>query len=661
MKYLFSIFFFLFNVLGFSQQTEYVDFKTAKSNIVIKPREKLVKGSMTFEFEILNDVDSVFIDARRMSFSDIRLNGLGTHADVAYVDVEFRNDSSKLSIYNKFKKDEIYELTFNYAAHPQKAMYFIGWDESFSGSGQVWTQGQGKYTSHWLPSVDDMNDKIEFDLTVTFDKAYEVVANGSLTSKKIGESTVTWQYDMQKPMSSYLVALAIGRYDKKVELSESRVPLEMYYYPEDSLKFEPTYRYTTQIFDFLENEIGVPYPWQNYKMVPVKDFLYAGMENTSLNIYSDSFVVDSIAFVDKNFVNINAHELAHQWFGDLVTETSGVHHWLQEGFATYYALLAEKEVFGEDHYYWQLYEYAQELLDQDRRGGSTSLLDPKSSSTTFYIKGCLVLYMLRDKVGDEAFKEGIRSYLQKHKFENVETDDFIKEIEKASNKDLSEFVEEWLIAADFDYNKVEKKLYSKSTFIKQYIQVDCENYTSKCKDYLSSWISDKAKIKVIGQIPDRITKEDYKNSIKVRQAIAQSAQKIPLELKAEYETLLDDKSYLTLEAALFSLWNSFPNDQNKYLNKTKGVEGFGDKNIRILWLTLALISDDFEPENEERYFSELEGYTSPKYGFEIRQNAFRYLAWISSCGVKCQENLKQATTHHNWRFKKFAKTLLVNL
>ena len=111
------------------------------------------------------------------------------------------------------------------------------------------------------------------------------------------------------------------------------------------------------------------------------------MENTTLTIFSDSFVVDSIGFKDKNYITVNAHELAHQWFGDFVTSTSSEHHWLQEGFATYYALLAERHIFGDDHYYWQLFQNAQELIAQEEAGESTSLLDPKSSSTTFYKKG----------------------------------------------------------------------------------------------------------------------------------------------------------------------------------------------------------------------------------------------------------------------------------
>ncbi len=653
MKNLIRLSFWFVCFLGGAQQTEYVDFKTAKGDIIFRDLvKKEIEGLITYEFEILKDVDSVFIDAK--GFDNIKYKLDEQFEDSLY-------NGEKLVIKHPFKAKNKHRVDIVWSTIPKKAMYFIDWENSSTGSGQIWTQGQGKYTSNWMPSFDDMNEKVEFDLNVIFREGYEVISNGKLVERKLYPNLTEWRYDMQKPMSSYLIALAIGKYNKKVAYSKSGIPLEMYYYPEDSLKVEPTYRYTKQMFDFLEKEIGVPYPWQNYKQVPVKDFLYAGMENTGTTIFADSFVVDAIGFVDKNYVNVNAHELAHQWFGDLVTETSGTHHWLQEGFATYYALLAEKEIFGEDYYYWRLYEYAQELLDQERRGGSTSLLNPKSSSTTFYKKGCLVLHVLRDMVGDETFKKAVKSYLEKYQFKNVKTDDFIKEVEKASHKDLRPFVNEWLIEAKFNYEKVEEMLYLSSTFIKQYVQIDCENYTSKCKDYLGSWISDEAKIKVIRQIPGHIKTGDFKNSIKVRQAIARSISKIPLELKADYETLLDDKSYITIEAALFALWQNFPESRHKYLNQTKTIIGFRDKNVRSLWLTLALITEDFEPKNKQRYFDELISYTSPDYGFETRQNAFQYLTQIQACNDICKENLQQAAKHHNWRFKKFSKELLKNI
>ncbi|WP_299547624.1 M1 family metallopeptidase [Seonamhaeicola sp.] len=654
MKLLSLIFFFFIAFSGFSQQTDCVDFKTAHADLSIKPNSSEVGGHVVYTFEVLKDIDSIYLNANNFLHVEGLLNETIFHD----------YDKKYFVVKHEFKKGETHQLDIGFVTQPKKAFYFIGWDE---GEGdfenfnhqkkQVWTQGQGKYTSNWLPSIDDMNDKIEFDLSITFDSDYKVIANGKLTNKQINESTITWHYDMQKPMSSYLVALAIGKYDKKVEYSKSGIPLEMYYYPEDSLKFEPTYRYTKRMFDFLEEEIGVPYPWQNYKQVPVKDFLYAGMENTGTTIFSDSYVIDSIGFADKNCVNVNAHELAHQWFGNLVTETSGTHHWLQEGFATYYALLAEKDIFGEDYYYWRLYEYARELLEQNRAGQSTSLLDPKSSSTTFYKRGAWVLHVLREKVGNKAFKEAVKRYLLKHQLKNVETNDFISEVEKAGVKDLDAFTENWLNTQTFMYDKALESL-KRSVFIQEYIMADCEAQTAKCQEYLSSWISDEAKSKVVFQSPELINKQAFKNPLKVRQAIAQSLTDIPSELKADYESLLNDKSYRTIESALFSLWRNFPEDREKYLTQTKDVVGFNDKNVRILWLTLALITEDFEVENKKAYFDELIGYTGSEYGFEVRQNAFQYLNQIQACNKTCEDNLKQATTHHNWRFKKFAKALL---
>lgn len=663
MKSLLQIICGLFSLVCFSQQNSTVDFKTAKVGVSFDVHQKKVYGEVAYEFEIVKDTDSIFLDAKNIEFENISLIELGVHVDTKHMGLKFHNDLGHLIIYNNFKKDEVFELRFDYEANPKKALYFIDWGhggdlESLHQKGQIWTQGQGKYTSNWLPSIDDMNDKIEFDLSITFDKNYEAIANGKLIDKQLNDSTITWHYDMKQPMSSYLVALTIGKYHKKIEYSKSGIPLELYYYPEDSLKFEPTYRYTKQMFDFLEAEIGVPYPWQNYKQVPVKDFLYAGMENTGLTIFSDRYVVDSTAFVDRNYVNVNAHELAHQWFGDLVTETSGTHHWLQEGFATYYALLAEEDIFGED-YYWRLYEYAQELLEQDKAGQSTALLDPKSSSATFYKKGAWVLHLLREKIGDKDFRMAVKSYLQKYQFKNVETDDFIREVEKASGQNLREFVQKWLKSPELNYGEMEGYFYLTSIPYKGFLQLDCENDPEYCVEYIESSNNPFLRAEVIRRLNGNIPKAILNSKdVKVRQAIAQSLSEIPNKLKTEYESLLNDKSYLTIEVALYNLWNNFPEERTKYLNQTKGIQGFNDKNIRTLWLALALVTPDFEPENKQQFFEELRGYTDPKYHFEIRQNAFQYLNSIKACDAICKTNLEQASKHHVWQFSKFAKQLL---
>lgn len=642
--FLFSCLFLFFTSL-YSQQVNVVDFEKIQADLKFEDQNN-ISGSVAVKFKILEAVDSVYLDAIHMDFTNLELR---TSNNMLLQGSDYHVEADKLIVFYDFAENENYILNFKYVAQPKKALYFI--------DDQIWSQGQGKYTSNWLPSIDDMNEKIEFDLSITYDADYSVLANGKLVETKAeSPNQITWHYDMEKPMSSYLVALAIGKYYKKTETSSSGIPLEYYYYPQDSTKVEPTYRYSKLMFDFLENEIGVPYPWEIYRQVPVKDFLYSGMENTSLTIFSDALVVDSIAFNDQNYVNVNAHELAHQWFGDLVTATSGEHHWLQEGFATYYALLAEREVFGEDYFYWQLYEHAQQLLKQENAGESTSLLNPKSSSLTFYQKGSWALHVLRERVGDAAFREAVKNYLEKHKFQNVETSDFIIEIEKASGQDLSEFVKIWIEDSVLPQDDMVKSL-NKSAFIREFLDVSCQTYPSKCGDYLVSDISDRAKIKILLQEGYDVKLEDFNNGIKVRQAIAQKLTTIPLEFRSAYESLLKDKSYLTIETALYNLWVNFPMDRAKYLQQTSSIYGFSDYNVKLLWLVLHLNTIEYQPDKKQAVFEELRTYTDTKYSFEVRMNAFNYLKLINGFDDISIKNLMQAKKHHNWRFQQFAKRL----
>jgi aminopeptidase N len=633
---------------SFAQQTAYADFKRVEALIVFNQLaiDSTVYNSYEIDFDIIKATDSIYLDAIGMRFDHITLDNKA---------VEFKNDGKKLIIYTNFKKGQNHKLSFLFDNAPKKAMYFLGWENE--GRNQIWTQGQGKYTSNWLPSLDDVSDKIEFDLKFLMPKDYQVASNGKLKSKSDSIGHVLWEYNMQNPMSSYLVALAVGKYNKKTETSKSGIPLEFYYYPEDSLKVEPTYRYSKRMFDYLEEEIGFPYPWQNYKQVPVHDFLYAGMENTSLTIFSDAFVVDSIGFNDKNYVNVNAHELAHQWFGNLVTAASGEHHWLQEGFATYYALLAERDIFGEDHYYFKLYESVIELGRQDLSGKGTSLLNPKSSSLTFYQRGAWVLNVLREKVGDVVFRQAVKNYLEKHQFATAETADFISEVERLYGKSLSAFVNLWIKQEAFPYDKAFEVLKRQSTFINEFSMVDCEAKSSKCADYLKYYVSDEAKVKVISQVPELVTPALFNSSLKVRQAISLHVTKIPKELKSGYETLLDDKSYITIEKALYNLWVNFPLERSKYLSKTRDVIGFSDKNVRLLWLVLNLNTPYYEADNKQELYNELVNYTNEKYNADLRINAFQYLDMINSCNSDCKTNLESAKSHHNWRLVKFAKQL----
>jgi len=648
---------FLFSIsLCNAQQTQFVDFLACKAEIKPLPIKKEVRGVCTYVFKIKEAVDSIYIDAKKMTFDNVYLKNRKA---------SFKVTNDKLWLFKSFKKGKEYTVSFHYVARPKKAMYFIDWGNKKhpEANPQIWTQGQGKDNSNWIPSFDDMNEKVAFDLSISFERGYEVISNGRLVSKrKQNDSIVTWKYDMEQPMSSYLLAVAIGDYKKKKEVSKTGVPLEMYYYPKDTEKVESTYRYSKQMFDFLEEEIGESYPWQNYKQIPVKDFLYAGMENTGTTIFSDAFVVDSTAFIDKNYVNVNAHELAHQWFGDLVTETHGTHHWLQEGFATYYALLAEKEVFGEDYYYNKLHKTSQQLL-KAQKSDTIPLMNPKASSLTFYQKGAWALHSLREQVGDSIFKLSVKEYLVEHQFKNVETNDFISIVEKQSKQDLSGFVNTWLLSNKLPEAMMFESL-KKNRIIAEVIKIekgDNPELISVAHESIKTAFIRRLKIDSLDKQKATQLHKLFKSSTKVRQVLSEKIQRIPIALKTDYESLLKDKSYQTIETALLNLWGNYPDNRKQYLDKTATVNGFNDKNVRTLWLTLALNTKGFEKTKYKEFYDELVAYTHPAYHFEVRKNAFQYLNKLQLVNSKVLQNLQQATKHHNWRFRSYCKKMFTHL
>jgi aminopeptidase N len=655
-----KILFVLCPFFVFSQQTKKVDFKTLHADLSLHAGNKTILGTVNYTFEVLSSIDTIRIDAKNMNFKEVKINDKI---------VEFKNSATELKLFKGYKKGKN-TLSFEYEATPKQTLYFIG-----EGHGlQIWTQGQGKYTSHWLPSFDDVNEKVVFGLSISYLQDFMVLSNGILkSSENKNQVEKQWNYQMEKPMSSYLVMLAIGKFKKQTEITASGTPLEMYLSKEDTLKFIPTYKYSKQIFDFLENEIGVKYPWQIYRQVAVKDFLYGGMENTTSTVFSQDYVVDEIGFNDRTYINVNAHELAHQWFGDLITAESGKHHWLQEGFATYYALLAEKELFGEDHFNWEMYEIA-ERLQQASKSDTIPLLNEKASSLTFYQKGAWALHILRENIGAKNFNKAVKNYLEKYSFKNVNTDDFLNEIKKVSKYDTQKFRQIWLEKSGFEVKEA-LGILQKNKFISHYLETlalaetPFENKKQKFEEILKSNDYYPVKEEVLLQIQS----VDFKakkslidvamksSDVKVRQAVAKTLQKFPEEYLPEFETFLDDKSYVTNEIALNVLWSQFPKDRIKYLEKSRNWVGMNDKNLRILWLTMALATKDFEPENKLKYYDELVTYTTIDYESVVRQSAITNLLYINSGDTNALKSLVNPMTHHKWQFSKFARDKIRSL
>ena len=658
MKFIF--YFLLACSLSLSAQSlPKVDFVSATSELQINSDNKSISGNVTYVFEVKSPVDTIKIDAINMHFQNLKINNKK---------VDFKNSGKELQLFKGYKKGKN-KLTFDYEATPKQTLYFVS-----EGDGkQIWTQGQGKYTSHWLPSFDNENEKVIFNTSITFQKDFQVISNGVLTQKSVKDSLATWRYKMPHPMSSYLVMLAIGKFEKKTDVTQSGTPLEFYIAPEDIQKYEPTYRYSKQIFDFFEKEIGVNYPWKIYRQIPVKDFLYAGMENTTSTLFAQDFVVDSIGFNDRTYINVNAHELAHQWFGDMVTAKSGQHHWLQEGFATYYALLAEKEIFGEDYFNWELYEIAERLIAASK-SDTIPILNPKASSLTFYQKGAWALHYLQEKIGYQVFQQAVKNYLVKYKFKNVDTDEFLAEINKISTFDTQKFKSDWLESAVFQTEDV-LQILNKSPFIRAYFEISelkdlsfeqkKHTYTTILKGNAFYPLKEEI-VYQLQSIPYEEKKELLKvamqtGDFKTRQAIAKTLKTIPADFKSEYLTFFEDSSYITREISLNKYWSEFPEERIFVLEKSKNWIGLNDKNLRVLWLTLALATPNFEQENKPHYYDELLDYAKPVYESNLRQNAITKLLFLDKNDQNTLKYLVNALVSHRWQFVKFARDNIRNL
>ncbi len=397
--------------------------------------EETVIGEVEHRFIIPETLDTLWLNAVRIEVEELRLNG----SEVPFI----QNDTALFILVQYNGKEQ--RLQIAYRAKPRKGLYFIGWkDETFKARRQIWTQGQGIDHRHWIPHRDDQKDKILFSAEWIFKSDYEIMSNGVLDSVVQRDDLRHWYYRMERPMSSYLIALAADRYvvSKKNIMGN---PHWLYHYPdriEDSSWYYHRHR---EITHFLEKEIAYDYPWSNYKQAPVMDFRHGAMENTCATIFGDFFLVDSVAFKDRNYTYVNAHEYAHQWFGNLVTAAGAKHHWLHEGFATYYQWLSERELYGEEFFQWEL-QKAREMVFDATAAGPLPLAHPKAGGSRFYQKGGWLLYMLRDYVGDEVYRKVIDEYLRVYAYQVVRNRDLIALFKKHSDKDIEGFFETWLYA-----------------------------------------------------------------------------------------------------------------------------------------------------------------------------------------------------------------------
>ncbi len=416
-----------------------LDMLHMRLEVSFNPQEGLVKGKVTHRFKaIRSSVDSFFLNGPGINILKARFNNKS---------VKYRVSPEGVTTYFNppLKWNSIDSITFEYEAHPRKGIYFVGWNDPKNISRkQIWTQGQGIDNRHWFPCFDEQNDKLTTETIITFGKQYRVLSNGSLISTKNNpDGTRRWHYAMQHPHATYLVMIGIGDYSVKTIHSKSGVPIHLWYYPDQPDRVEPTYRYSAEAVDFMEKETGVAYPWGSYAQIPVQDFLYGAMENTTATVFGDFYFVDRRSFLDKNYIAVNVHELAHQWFGDYVTGRNGLSAWLHESFATFYPKIFLKSVYGNDYYEWM------RRVEHDAALAASltnrlPILHPQAGGSRAYQKGSAVLDMMMYTFGEENFRHVMHQYLQRHAYGNATTNDLYQAFQDAVGLSPDWFLEEWI-------------------------------------------------------------------------------------------------------------------------------------------------------------------------------------------------------------------------
>ncbi len=418
-----------------------LDFIKLRLEVSFEPANGLVKGRVTHYFTPLRpSVESFFLDGIKMNVKQIVLNGKP---------VPFTLDSLGVTVSpaKALTWNTLDSLTITYEATPRKGLYFIGWnDEKNQSKKQIWTQGEMLDNRHWIPMYDERNDKLISELFINFPSGYQVLSNGKMVDlKKNNDGTSTWHYLMSHPQSVYLIMLGIGQYGIKETHSASGVPMHLYYYPEWKNRVEVTYQHSEAMLDFFEKEIGIAYPWESYSQIPVQDYMFGAMENTTATVFGDFYMVDSHGVLDRNYIAVNAHELAHQWFGDDVTALSDAHQWLQEGFATYYNQLFEKEVFGEDYFGWSRRGSQNGSIEESLKN-KFGIAHSEAGGARIYGKGAFVLNMLKYVVGGrEIYNKAIKHYLQKHAYQNVDSHDLQIAFEETTGMSLQWFWDQWIL------------------------------------------------------------------------------------------------------------------------------------------------------------------------------------------------------------------------
>jgi aminopeptidase N len=382
--------------------------------------------------------------------------------------LNFRYQGKKITAYlpRAYTFSDTLRIKIKYTAKPNdnlgmgskaitdtKGLYFINAKgEEKNKPTQIWTQGETEHNSKWFPTLDTPNERATQEIKLTVASQYRTISNGVLKSSvDNGNGTRTDHWYMDLPHAPYLAAVVVGEF---VEIKDEWEGMQVNYYVEKEFEKggKKVFQNTPEMIGFFSDLLGVRYPWQKYDQVVVRDFVSGAMENTTISVFMEELNLNEREAIDSEWDGIIAHELFHQWFGNLVTNESWSNLTLNEAFANYSEYLWYEYKEGKDdadmHHVSEMEQYLDEAKEKQEDlirfyyNDGEDMFDSHS-----YAKGGRILHMLRRHLGDDAFFASLNHYLKKHAFQSVEVHELRLAFEEVTGMDLNWYFNQWFLAS----------------------------------------------------------------------------------------------------------------------------------------------------------------------------------------------------------------------
>lgn len=431
---------------------------------------KILFGDTTIQLKPLkSDFKLIELDAADLEFDSVELES--SNKSLTY---RIGGEKIYITLDKAYSPEDLISLRLKYSTKPRKGVYFVDAiekDGKIIRAAQVWTQGEAEESHFWFPCYDFPDDKATSEEFITVEKGETAIGNGELVETVDNPNgSKTFHYKMPVPHSSYLTSFVVGTYTKVVDKYRD-IPLGYYVYPERTALANSAYGKTKDMMGVFEKLTGVDFPYNKYDQTMVAQFQFGGMENITATTMADTEIIFADFEFGKNIVeDLVSHELAHSWFGNLVTCKNWSELWLNEGFATFMEAAYREKMYGREDYLRKIREDSDAFLIADVRSRKRpALFNPQAEPITLfdepefiYQKGGAVIHTLRETVGTEIFWKAVNNYLNRHKFQNVESPDLQKAMEETSGMNLDWFFSQWVYGTGFPKLNV-KPIYNATT------------------------------------------------------------------------------------------------------------------------------------------------------------------------------------------------------